>query len=60
MRELAPNEIDLVSAGPAAVTPLALVDLCNSLATIAAPAMPGIFPAIGNVLVLNQPSAIAK
>lgn len=60
MRELTPNEIDMVSAGPTAVTPLAPVDLCNGLATIPAPAMPGVFPGIGNVFVLNYPTAIAK
>lgn len=31
MRELTSSELDLFSAGPSAINPLALVDQCNNL-----------------------------
>lgn len=47
MRELTSNEIDLVSAGPSAINPLALVDQRTRLLPMAAPAVPGTFPTAG-------------
>jgi len=60
MRELTIDEIDMVSAGPSAVTPLALVDQCNGSASMPTRASPGIFPPAGIAFVPNDPSAIAK
>jgi hypothetical protein len=60
MRELTSNEIDMVSAGPSAVTPLALACQCNSSTSTSALAMPGIFQPAGATFLSNDPLAIAK
>lgn len=59
MRELTSNEIEMVSAGPAAITLLALVDQHNASTTIPALVAPRIFP-IAGAFVSNDPIAIAK
>jgi hypothetical protein len=60
MRELTSNEIDMVSAGPSAVTPLALAGQCNISTSTSAPSMPGIFPAAAGAFLSNDPIAIVK
>ncbi|MFC5550166.1 hypothetical protein [Massilia aerilata] len=60
MRELTPNEIDMVSAGPSAAAPLALASPCNGVAGLPAPAIPSLYPAIGGLLLLNPPIESAK
>lgn len=60
MRELTIDEIDLVSAGPAAITPLALVDQRNASTTIPALVAPGIFPSAASAFMSSDPIAIAK
>lgn len=53
MQELNPNEIEAVSAGPTAVTPLVLLGQCNSSTSIPAVADAGVFAS-------NDLFAIAK
>jgi hypothetical protein len=53
MQELNPNEVKAVSAGPTAVTPLALLGQCNSSTSIPTLADAGVFAS-------NDSFAIAK
>ena len=60
MQELTTSEIDMISAGPSAITLLALAGQCNPSAPTPALAISGILPAASSVFMSNDPAAIAK
>lgn len=60
MRELAPEEIDLVSAGPSAPALLPISDLNNRLVVMPALTMPGDFLAAGAAVLSHDRLGINK